>query len=154
MGGVAIAGPLHISSSVPAEFGSVLEEAAELAPEGVEQPLQYLRSRILARHFHAMLKRGVTFVTLHLEPDMRASGLNLWLLEVLAACILCFDGPLIAMGSGTWSRKICPRPAGSTRSTARFSPRRRQRVQEEQVQFSTTSWSPRRWRTWCNRLTS
>ena len=29
---------------------------------------------------------------------MRASGLNLWLLEVLVACILCFDGPWIAMG--------------------------------------------------------
>ena len=96
--GVAIAGPLHISSSVPAEFESMLEEAAVLAPGGVEQPLHYLRSRILARHTHATLKRGVTFVTVYLEPGMRASGLNLWLLEVLAACILCFDGPWIAMG--------------------------------------------------------
>ena len=29
---------------------------------------------------------------------MRASGLNLWLLEVLAACVLCFDWPWIAVG--------------------------------------------------------
>ena len=45
-----------------------------------------------------MLKRGVTLVTVYLEPGLRASGLNLWLLEVLAACILCFDGFWIAMG--------------------------------------------------------
>ena len=69
-----------------------------VAPGGAEQPLQHLRSRILARHTHAMLKRGVTLVTVYLEPGMRASRLNLWLLEVLAACILCFDGPWIAMG--------------------------------------------------------
>ena len=46
-----------------------------------------------------MLKRGVTLVTVYLEPGLRASGLKLWLLEVLAACIFCFDGPLIAMGN-------------------------------------------------------
>ena len=97
-GGVAMAGPQHISSSVPTKFKKMLGEAAVLAPEGLEHPLQYLRSRILARHFHAMLKRAVTLVTVYLEPGMRASGLNLWLLEVLAACILCFDGPWIAMG--------------------------------------------------------
>ena len=97
-GGVAMGGPQHISSSVPTEFEGMLGEAALLAPEGLEHPLQYLRSRILARHFHAMLKRGVTLVTVYLEPGLRASGLNLWLLEVLAACILCFDGPWIAMG--------------------------------------------------------
>ena len=68
--GVAIAGPLHISSSVPTEFESMLEEAAVLAPEGVEHPLHYLRSRILARHTHAMLKRGVALVTFYLEPGM------------------------------------------------------------------------------------
>ena len=96
-GGVAVAGPQHISSSVPTEFEGMLDEAAVLAPEGLEHPLKYLQSRILARHFHAMLKRGVTLVTVHLEPGLRASGLNLWLLEVLAACILCFDGPWIAM---------------------------------------------------------
>ena len=96
-GGVAIAGPQHTSSSVPTEFEAMLGEAADLAPEGLEHSLQYLRSRILARHFHAMLKRGVTLVTVYLEPGLRASGLNLWLLEVLAACILCFDGPWIAM---------------------------------------------------------
>ena len=50
-GGVAIAVPLHISSS------------AFLAPEGVVRPLQYLRSRTLARHTHAMLKGGATLVT-------------------------------------------------------------------------------------------
>ena len=44
-----------------------------------------------------MLKRGVTFVTVYLEPGMRASGLHLWLLEVLAGCVLCFDGPRVAM---------------------------------------------------------
>ena len=97
-GGVAMAGPQHISSSVPAEFEGMLGEAAVLAPEGVEHRLQYLRSRILARYTHAMLKRGVTLVTVYLEPILRASGLNLWLLEVLAACILCFDGPWIAVG--------------------------------------------------------
>ena len=97
-GGVAIAGLLHTSSSAPSEFESMLDEAAILAPESVEQPLPCLHSRILARHTHAMLKRGVTFVTVYLEPGMRASGLNLWLLEVLAACVLCFDGPWIAMG--------------------------------------------------------
>ena len=83
---------VQISSSVPPEFESMLEESAVLAPGGVEQPLQHLRSRILTRHTRAMLKRGVTLV------GMRASGLNLWLLEVLAACILCFDGPWIATG--------------------------------------------------------
>ena len=72
-GGVAMGGPQHISSSVPTEFVGMLDEAAVLAPEGLDHPLQYLKSRI-------------------------ASGLNLWLLEVLAACILCFDGPWIAMG--------------------------------------------------------
>ena len=96
-GGVAIAGPQHISSSLPTEFEAMLGEAAVLAPEGLEHRLQYLRSRILARHFHAVLKRGVTLVTVYLEPGMRASELNLWLLEVLAACIFCFDGPWIAM---------------------------------------------------------
>ena len=59
-GGVAIAGPQHISTSVPTEFESMLGEVADLASEGVEDPLQYLRSRILAGHVHAMLKRGVT----------------------------------------------------------------------------------------------
>ena len=97
-GGVAIAGPLHISTSVPTEFESMLGEAAELAPESVEHLLHYLRSRILARHAHAMLTRGVTLVKIYLEPGMRASGLNLWLLEVFAACILYFDGAWIAMG--------------------------------------------------------
>ena len=48
----------------------MLEEAAVLALEGVEHPLRYLRSRILTRHTHAMLKGGVTFVTVHLEPGM------------------------------------------------------------------------------------
>ena len=91
-GGVAITGPQHTSSSTPSEFESMLDEAALLAPEGVMQLLQYLRSCILARHTHAMLEGGVTLVTLYLEPGMRASGLNLWLLKVLAACILCFDG--------------------------------------------------------------
>ena len=52
--GVAVARPLHISSSAPSEFKSMLDEAAILAPEGVEEPLPYLRSRILARHNHAM----------------------------------------------------------------------------------------------------
>ena len=60
--------------------------------------MQNLRSRILAKRFHATVKRGVTLVTVHLEPGLRASGLNLWLLEVLAACILCFQGPCIGHG--------------------------------------------------------
>ena len=58
--GVASAGPLHISSSVPHEFESTLEDAAFMTPEGVERPLDFLRSRSLARHFHAMLKGGIT----------------------------------------------------------------------------------------------
>ena len=87
------AGPMHISSSVPDEFESALDDAAFTTPEGVERPLDYLRSRILARHTHAMLR-----VTAYLEPGIRAPGLNLWLLEVLAACCLCFDGPWIAVG--------------------------------------------------------
>ena len=45
-----------------------------------------------------MLKGGVTLVTVHLEPGIRASGLNLWLLEALATFCLGFDGPWIAMG--------------------------------------------------------
>ena len=53
-GGVAIAGPLHISSSAPPE--SKLDDTATLAPEGVEQPLPYLYSHIMARHIHAMLR--------------------------------------------------------------------------------------------------
>ena len=91
-------GPQHTSSSAPSEFETMLDDAAFMAPEGVEQPMNYLRSRILARHIHAMLKGGVTLVTVYLEPGTRASGLNLWLLEVLAACCLCFDGPWIAVG--------------------------------------------------------
>ena len=54
--------------------------------------------RILARHTHAMLLGVFTFVTENLEPGMRASGPNLWLLEVLAACVLCFDGAWITRG--------------------------------------------------------
>ena len=52
-----------------------------------------MHSRFLARHTHAMLKRGVTFVAVYLERGMRC-GCR----EVLAACILCFEGPWIAMG--------------------------------------------------------
>ena len=62
-------------------------EAAILAPEGVEHSLHYLRSRILARHTHAMLKRGVTLVTVYLEPGMRASGLNLCLLDIAVGVV-------------------------------------------------------------------
>ena len=129
--GVALAGPLHISSSVPTEFAAMLDDAVFMAPEGVEQPLNYLRSRILARHIHAMLKRGVTLVTVHLEPGIRASGLNLWLLEVLAAFCLSFDGPGLLWATGTCSRTSCPRPAGSTPSMARSSQHHRSRGQEE-----------------------
>ena len=68
--------------------------------------------------------------TVYLEPGMRASGLNLWLLEMLAACILCFNGPGSQWETGIWSRRIWPRPAGSTRSTAKCSPHRQQPVQE------------------------
>ena len=96
-GGVAIAVPQHISTSVPTEFESMLEEAAVLALEGVVQPLQYLAKRTLARHTHAMLKGGATLVTVYLEPGMRASWLNLRLSEVLSGCVLCFDGAWIAM---------------------------------------------------------
>ena len=97
-GGVALVGPLHISTEVPASFDATMDDAAFMAPAGVQRPLDYLRSRILARHFHAMLKGGVTLVTVYLEPGIKASGLNLWMLEALAAFCLGFDGPWIAMG--------------------------------------------------------
>ena len=48
--------------------------------------------------------------------------------------------------TGTWSRETCPRPAGSTRSTAGSSLPRQLHVQEERARFSTTSCCPRRWR--------
>ena len=97
-GGVALAGPLHISTEVPASFEATLDDAAFMAPAGVQRPLDYLRSRILARHVNAMLKGGVTLVTVYLEQGVKASGLNLWLLEALAVFCLGFDGPWIAMG--------------------------------------------------------
>ena len=90
-GGVALAGPTLISSSVPTEFEATLDDAAFMAPEGVKRPVDHLRSRILARHVHAMLLGGVTSVTVYLEPGIRASGLTLWLLETLAAFCMGFD---------------------------------------------------------------
>ena len=138
-GGVAIAGPQHISSSVPTEFEAMLGEAADLAPEGLEHPLPYLRSRILARHFHAMPKRGATLVTVYLEPGMRASGLNLWLLEVLAACILCFVGPWIAMEDWNMEPKDLAQ-AGWLET-----------VNGKVAATSAASCCPRRWHIWCNR---
>ena len=97
-GGVALGGPTHISSEVPASFEATMDDAAFMAPAGVQRPLDYLRSRILARHFNAMLKGGVTLVTAYLEPGIKATGLNLWLLEALAPFCLGFDGPWIATG--------------------------------------------------------
>ena len=137
-GGVVIAGPLHISSSVPTEFESMLEEAAVLAPEGVELLLHYLRSRILTRHTHAMLKRGERFTSSH-----SICGSLCWRLPPSVSTDLGSQ-----WATGTW---ICSRPAGSTRSTARFSSPRQQPVQEERARFSTTTCCPRRWRIWCNR---
>ena len=111
-GGVAPARPLHISSN---------EFAAFMAPEGVEQPMNLLRSRILARHMHTMLEGGATLVTVYLEPGMRASGLNLRLLEALAVCCSCFDGPWIAMGGRKHgAARAVPSWLASTQSTARF----------------------------------
>ena len=127
-------GPQHISSSVPNEFEEMLGEAAILAPEGLEHPLKYLQSRILARHFHAMLRRGVTLVTVYLEPGLRASGLNLWLMEVLAACILCFDGPWIAMGD--WNMEPKDLAQAGWLDTVNG------KMQGEQVRSSITSCSP------------
>ena len=115
-------------------------------------PLKYLRSRILARHLHAMLKRGGTLVSVYLEPGLRASGLNLWLLEVLAACILCFDGPWIAMGD--WNME----PKDLAQAGWLDTVQRQGRChlgcylcRGEQEPSSITSCSPKRWRTWCNR---
>ena len=75
-GGVAMGGPTHISSEVPACFEATLDDAVFMAPAGVQRPLEYLRSRILARHINAI--GGVTLVTVYL--------------------CLGFDGPWIAMG--------------------------------------------------------
>ena len=97
-GGVAMGGPTHISSEVPACFETTLDDAVFMAPAGVQRPLEYLRSRILARQGNAMLKGDVTLVTVNLEPGKKAFGLNLWLLEALAAFCMGFDGPWIAMG--------------------------------------------------------
>ena len=148
---VAIAGPLHISTSVPTEFESMLGEAAELAPEGVERPLHYLRSRILARHTHAMLKRGVTLVTVYLEPGMRASGLNLWLLEVLAACILCFDGPWIAMGDWNLEAKDLAQAGWLETVSGKVFSIGSNLCRRSGAQSSVTSCCSRRRHTWCNR---
>ena len=133
-GRVAIAGPQHISSSAPPEFESMLDEVAFLAPGGVVRTLQHLRRRVLARHTHAMLKRGVTFVRVNLDPQGSTCGC--WRCWRPASCASTGRG-----GTGTWSRTICPRPVGSTPSTARFSQPRWSRVQEERVQFSITLWS-------------
>ena len=43
------------------EFETMLDGAVFMAPAGFEQPLNYLRSGILARHRHAMLKGGATW---------------------------------------------------------------------------------------------
>ena len=129
----------------------MLGEAAVLAPEGLEHPLKYLQSRILARHFHAMLKRGVTLVTVYLEPGLRASGLNLWLLEVLAACILCFDGPWIAMGDWNMEPKDFAQAGwldtvnGKVAATSAATCAGGAGAVLDYLCF------PKRWRTWCNR---
>ena len=107
-GGVAVAGPQHITSSVPTEFEGMLGEAAVLAPEGLEHPLQYLRSRILARHFHAMLKRGVTLVTVYLEPGLRASGSTCGFWRCLRPVSSASMDPGSPWGTGTWSRRTWP----------------------------------------------
>ena len=58
---MVLAGPLHISSSVPTEFEAMLDDAVFVTPEGVERPLDYLRSRISARHpRHAQGRRHVS----------------------------------------------------------------------------------------------
>ena len=72
-----MAGPLHISTEVPASFDATMDDAAFMAPAGVLRPFSYLRSRIIARHVNAMLKGGVTLLTVYLEPGLKASGLNL-----------------------------------------------------------------------------
>ena len=86
-GCVAIAGPLHISTSVPAEFESCWERRRSSH-----------QKQCKGCHNLAKNTRSVTLVTVHIKPGLRASGVILWLLVVLAPCILCFDGPWIAMG--------------------------------------------------------
>ena len=60
-GGVAPAGPAHISWSVPNEFEFAMDDAAFRTPAGTAPGL-FLRSRVLARHIHAMLEGGFTLV--------------------------------------------------------------------------------------------
>ena len=57
-GGVELAGPLHISSEVPANFNATMDDASIMAPEGVQQAREYLRTRNFARHVHPILIRG------------------------------------------------------------------------------------------------
>ena len=103
-GGVAIGGPLHISSRVPANFdATIMDDAAFMAPAGAactgvlaQSHSRQTRPSYAQRRRHACL--GL------FEPGMKASGLNLWLLEVLAACCLGFEGPWTAMGD--WNMEL------------------------------------------------
>ena len=77
---------------------------------------------------------GITLVSVYLEPDIKASGLNLRLLEALAAFCLGFEGPWIAMGDWnmeqpelTWAGWIEPR---------------RPRALAARCHAWTSSWSP------------
>ena len=53
------------------------DEATFVAPAGARE---HLRSRILARHVHAMLEGDTTLITVYLEPGLKASVSNRWLL--------------------------------------------------------------------------
>ena len=57
-GGVELAGPLHISSEVLANFNATMDDASFMAPAGVQQAREYLRTRNFARHVHPILIRG------------------------------------------------------------------------------------------------
>ena len=66
---MALAGPAHISSSVPTEFESTLDGAAFM-----ERLFDFLRSRNLARHVHATLKGGAGSLLLGLRRPWIVMG--------------------------------------------------------------------------------
>ena len=75
----------------------------------------------------------------------------MWLWEVLAACILCFDGPWIAMGDWNLEPQDLSQVGWlDTVNGKVFAPSAAACAGE--AQFSTTSCYPRRWHIWCKQV--